>query len=138
MRQIPDIEWQFAGPDDEARYRTEVSKIWSAWLVALVALVFGTGWIVTIVGLVVLGVIVVLIRPLQQRAADLVPDDGSGADAAARDRALRDLVFSEAPLKVANSGPAWLWARRSVVVLTGLAVALAVYDLLTGMGSAVG
>lgn len=69
------------------------------------------------------------------RAADPVPGDGTGADTVARDRVLRGLVLSEAPPVASNSGPPWLWAGRMAVVLTGLAVAPAGYDLLASMGS---
>lgn len=136
MRPIPDQEWGFDGPDDAAAYRRDVARLWAVWVVAIAALMFTQGWLVLIAGVVALGGLIVVARPLQARAAAIVPDDDvPDATVVAmfrrsrRDRVLRELAYGEAPLVASGAGPAWIWGRRAVVGLTFVAFAIVLYDL---------
>jgi hypothetical protein len=136
MRPTPDVEWVFDGPEDAAAYLREVGILWAVWLVAMAALMVSTSWIVIVGGIGVLGLLLVLARPLQARAVKLVPDDDvpdPGATAfrkTKRDRVLRELAFGEAPLKAAGAGPIWIWSRRLIVLLTVVAFVVVLLDLL--------
>jgi hypothetical protein len=136
MRPTPDVEWAFEGPDDAAAYLREVATLWTVWLVGMVALLFSGNWIVILVGLGVIVLLLVLARPLQARAAKIVPDDEvpePGRTAfrkTKRDRVLRELAFGEAPLRAAGAGPGWIGARRTVVALTIVAFVFVLLDLL--------
>jgi len=136
VRPLPDIEWVFAGPEDAAAYRREVARLWGGWLLGMAALMLAANWVVLLAGIGVLVAIVVFARPLQARAATIVPDDDvpePGISAALhrsrRDRVLRELAFGEAPLRASGGGTAWVWARRIVVGLTFGAFAFVLYDL---------
>ena len=140
MRPTPDVEWSFNGPDDAAAYRSEVASLWGVWMVALTLLVFAAGWVVWVTGLGAMVGLVVLARPLQRRAALLVPDDvvpAAGAGAfrkSKRDSVLRELAFGEAPLRAAGCGPVWIWTRRFVVGATFAGFAFVLYDLFVAQG----
>ena len=136
MRPLPDQVWTFDGPDDAAAYRSELGRLWLLWLVALAALMFAQGWLVFVAGAGALAGLIVVARPLQARAAAIVPeDDVPDATVAAtfrrshRDRVLRELAYGEAPLVASGAGPAWIWGRRAMVGLTFAAFAFVLYDL---------
>lgn len=138
MRPTPDVEWAFEGPDDVASYLRQVATVWAVWLVGMAALMFVAHWVVIPVGIGVLGLLMLLARPLQARAVKLVPEDdapepGAGAfHKTKRDRVLRELAFGEAPLRAAGAGPIWIWTRRLVVGLTIAAFVFVLFDLLLG------
>jgi len=137
VRPLPDQEWGFDDPDDAAAYRGELGRLWALWLVALAALMFAQGWLVLVAGVLALGGLIVVARPLQARAAVIVPDDDVPDPTVAatfrrsrRDRVLRELAYGEAPLVASGAGPAWIWGRRAIVGLTFAAFAVVLYDLL--------
>ena len=105
MRRPPTSSGVSTGLRTAAAYRSEVGILWGVWMVALALLVFAAGWIVWVAGLAALVGLVVLARPLQRRAALIVPDDtvpaaGPGAfRKSERDGVLRELAFGEAPLR---------------------------------------
>ncbi len=142
MRPLPDQEWNFDGPDDAATYRRELIRLWSLWLVALTVLMFADGWMVFLAGAVALVGLILVGRPLQARAEAIVPDDdvpdatvAAAFQRSRRDRILRELAYGEAPLVASGAGPAWIWGRRVMVVVTFGAFAFVLYDLLVAGGS---
>jgi hypothetical protein len=130
-----DNEWRFADEADAARYLAEVRRLWLAWLLGLAGLMFAEGWWVIVAGVVTVGLLLALARPLQARAAAIVPEDtlvggkfnvvGKGT---ARDRVLKQLAYGRAPLEraaeVAGRG-GWLIGARAVMI--GLTVLAFVY-----------
>lgn len=133
---MPDQEWSFDGPDDAAAYRRDLGRLWVLWLGALAALMFAQGWLVFVAGAVALVGVIIVARPLQARAAAIVPDDEvpdptvtAAFQRSRRDRVLRELAYGEAPLVASGAGPAWIWGRRVMVGLTFAAFAIVLYDL---------
>ena len=127
MRPTPDVEWHFEGPEDGAAYRAEVARLWAAWMIGMGALVFAESGLIWLAGIGVLVVVLLLARPLQARAARIVPEDdlpelkmSSPRRRSTRDRVLRELAFGEAPLRASGGGPSWIWARRIVVISTSV------------------
>lgn len=123
---MDDGDWGFRDRNDAARYLGEVQRLWLAWLLGLAALVFTTGWLVVAAGVITVALLLFLARPLQERAAALVPEDtlvggrfnvvGRGT---ARDRVLRALAYGRPPLEVATglTGTGrWLLLGRLVVI----------------------
>jgi hypothetical protein len=137
---MPDVAWTFDDPDDAARYRREVAMLWGAWIGAMVVLILAQGWVLWVAGATILVVLMMLSRPLQSRAATIVPEDEtpkpglSGIHRSRKDRVLRELAYGEAPLRASGGGPAWVWGRRLVVAVTFAGVAFVLYDLVTTGG----
>jgi len=140
MRPLRDVDWTFDDPDDAARYRRQVAMLWGAWIAAMAVLVVAEGWVLWVAAVAALVALVALSRPLQSRAAAIVPDDDlpkpglSGIKRSRRDRVLRELAYGEAPLRASGGGSMWVGARRLVVLLTFAGVAFVLYDLLTTGG----
>lgn len=137
------MNW-FSDADDARSYITEISRVWLAWVIGLVALFAFTNWWVLLGGIVVLSVLVWLIQPIQRRA-NRVDDPGEivegsgGRFGGARTRgemALRVLIYGEAPLKEAveefGAWSGWLWVRRAVVAATAVAFAVVILDIFRG------
>lgn len=138
-----DHEWDFADEADAARYLGEVRRLWTGWLLGLAALMFAQGWWIVVSGVLTLAVLLYLARPLQMRAAAIVPEDtlvgskynvvGKGT---ARDRVLKQLAYGRDPLEAAAARAGrggWLAHVRPVVI--GLTVLAFFYVLATSFGA---
>lgn len=137
------MNW-FSDRDDAKTYVSQIVRLWAVWIAGLVALFAVTGWYVLVVGVVVIGVLMWLVRPIQDRAAGI--DDPAEVVEGARGRfgrgrtrgelALRVLLYGEAPLAEAADEfgiwSGWLWVRRGVIALTALAFAIVFLDVLRG------
>lgn len=132
-------EWGFTDEADAGNYLREVRRLWVAWLLGLTALLFTNGWWVVLSGVVTIGVLLLLARPLQARAAALVPDDtlvgsrfnvvGRGT---ARDKALQALAYGREPLEAATSlrgSGRWMVSARPLLV--GATIAAFIYVIAT-------
>ncbi|MDQ3782375.1 MAG: hypothetical protein M3349_05485 [Actinomycetota bacterium] len=127
-----DAGWGFTTPAEARSYLGEVGRLWLAWLVGLVALVALQGWAVLVAGLMVMGALVWLIRPLQARTERLVPDGAADVGlpqrgwGSARDRMMRRLAYGAEPISAAVStagaGRWWLVARWFMIGATVAAV----------------
>ncbi len=123
-------DWGFAGAADASAYLRQVGVLWATWVVALVALIVSRGWLVLVLGVAVIAALIFAARPLQARAAKLVPEDSVVGGrrsflvgrSTERDLVLRQLAYGEAPLNAAvelsGSGRWWLAGRVAVVGLT--------------------
>ncbi|HSF87504.1 MAG TPA: hypothetical protein VLG28_17835 [Acidimicrobiia bacterium] len=124
-------DWGFTDEPDARRYLREVRRLWAAWLFGLTALLFTQGWWVVASGVVTIGLLLVLARPLQARAAALVPEDtlvgsrfnvvGRGTE---RDKALQALAYGREPLEAATTlsgSGAWMVPARSLMVWVTIA-----------------
>jgi hypothetical protein len=127
-----EIDWGFEGADDARRYLGEVARLWGAWIAGLVGLVAVNNLAVVAVGVVVIGLLLWLARPLQVRAAKVVPEDtlvggrfGVVGKGTVRDRVLRQFAYGDQPLRQAvdlsGASSLWLWARQGVVAATIIA-----------------
>jgi hypothetical protein len=96
-------------------------------------------------GVAVVIVLVALVRPLQRRAADLVPVDEAVAGArglargtTVRDRVVRDLTYGETPLRtalrVAGLSERWLLIRQGMFALTTVAMVYVFATTVAGTG----
>lgn len=133
-------DWGFADATDASAYLREVGVVWATWVVALVGLVISRGVLVLVIGAAVLAALIWAARPLQSRAARLVPEDSVVGGrrsfligrSTERDLVLRQLAYGEAPLRTAveltGSGRWWLTGR---VVVVGLTIVTFVWVLLT-------
>lgn len=128
-------DWGFEGAADARAYLGEVGRLWGAWLAGLVALLVVDTVAVVVAGVAVIGLLMWLARPLQARAAAVVPTDtlfgpsrwsivGKGT---ARDRVLRSFAYGEEPLRhavdLSGGSRLWLVGRRVVVMATVAAFA---------------
>jgi hypothetical protein len=132
-------EWGFADESDAGAYLAEVRRLWAGWLLGLAALMFTDGWWVVVAGVVTIALLLLLARPLQARAAALVPKDtlvgskfnvvGRGTE---RDKVLQAFAYGKEPLEVATAATdtsGWMVpARTAIVWVTGAAF---VYVLVT-------
>lgn len=135
-----DRDWGFADAADASAYLREVGVLWATWLIALVPLLISRGWLVLVFGAVVIAALIWAARPLQARAARLVPEDSVVGGrrsfligrSTERDVVLRQLAYGEAPLRRAveltGSGRWWLTGR---VVVVGMTVVAFVWVLMT-------
>lgn len=123
----------FADRADAVRYLRELARLWAVWLVGLAGLLFTNAILLIFWGIAVVIVLVVLVRPLQRRAAVLVPEDevvagarGFARGSTVRDRAIRDLSYGEAPLRnalrMAGLSERWLVSRQVMLALTLVAM----------------
>jgi hypothetical protein len=125
-----DRDWGFDDVADASAYLREVGVLWATWVVALVALIISRGWLVLVLGVAVIAALIWAARPLQSRAAKLVPEDSVVGGrrsflvgrSTERDLVLRQLAYGEAPLRTAvglsGAGRWWLTGRLVVVGLT--------------------
>lgn len=137
------MNW-FSDRDDAREYVSQIVRLWVVWIVGLAALFAVTGWYVLLVGVVIIGVLIWWVRPIQARAAAIddpaeVVEGAGGRFARGRTRgelALRVLLYGEAPLAEAvdefGMWSGWLWVRRGVIALTALAFAVVFLDVLQG------
>jgi hypothetical protein len=137
------MNW-FSDADDARRYVTEMSRIWVAWVVGLVALFAVTNWWVLLAGVAVLSLLVWLIQPIQRRASgiddpgEVVAGSGGrfGGSRTREEMALRALIYSEAPLKEAieefGVWKGWVWVRRAVIAATAVAFVVVILDVFRG------
>lgn len=137
------MNW-FSDRDDARRYVFAIVRLWVVWVAGLVLLFAVQGWTVLLAGIVVIGILIWLVQPMQRRAAgiddpgELVEGSGGrfGGRRTRREMALRILLYGEAPLAeaVAKYGAwaGWLWARRAVIAATAVAFAVVMLDVLRG------
>lgn len=124
----------FRDAEDARSYLTEVGRLWLVWIATLALLfLFQQWWALLAIGAGFLLGIVVLGRPLQERAQRVADPDamtGSALQTALgknrkRDMALRRLMYGEAPLReaIALTGTTSLliWVRRLILVATAAA-----------------
>jgi hypothetical protein len=137
------VNW-FSDRDDARAYMTEILRIWIMWVIGLAALLFVSGWSVLLAGVVVLGVLVWLVQPIQRRASGI--DDpgefveGSGGRFGGKrtrsETAMRVLLYGEPPIREAiesyGAWPGWLWVRRVVIAVTVVAFAVVFFDVFRG------
>ncbi len=137
-------EWGFAGAADARRYLSDVLRLWSGWLLGLAALLFTEGWWVVIAGVLTIALLLFLARPLQARAAGLVPEDtlvgsrfnvvGRGT---ARDKALQAYAYGREPLEEAvrlTGRGGWMLIVRPLMIWVTIAAFL--YVLFTTFSGA--
>ncbi len=137
-------DWEFTDAADAASYLREVGVLWTTWLIGLVALVAGSGLLVVALGVLVIAALLWVARPLQARAAKLVPEDSvTGGKRSLlvgrnteRDIVLRQLAYGDAPLSaaiaVSGAGRWWLTARWVLVSLTIVAFVFVLVTLTLG------
>ena len=138
-------DWGFDGKLDARRYLSDVLRLWAGWLLGLAALMFTQGWWVVVAGVITVAILVVFARPMQARAAALVPEDtlvgnrynvvGRGT---ARDKALQAFAYGPEPLEqattIAGTGR-WMLVARPVMIW--VTVAAFIFVLLTSFGGPV-
>ncbi len=142
-RRLGPVNW-FSDHDDARSYVFELSRLWVVWILGLVALFAVQSWYVLLAGVVVIGLLIWLVRPIQARAA-AIDDPGEmversgGRFGGARTRgemALRVLLYGEAPLSEAvNEFGLWwglIWVRRVVIAISAVAFAVVFIDILQG------
>lgn len=137
------MNW-FSDADDARRYLFEIARLWAVWIAGLILLFAVQGWTVLLAGIVVIGILVWLVQPMQRRAAGI--DDpgeyveGSGGRFSGKrtrqEMALRVLLYGEAPITEAieefGAWSGWVWARRVVIAATAVAFAVVFLDILSG------
>lgn len=111
-------------------------------MVGLASLFAVTGWYVLIVGIIIIGLLIWLVRPIQARAAatddpgEKVEGTGGrfGGERTRGEMALRVLLYGEAPLAEAvDEHGMWsgvVWVRRGLVLFTAIAFAVVLIDVL--------
>ncbi len=136
---MSESSWGFADGSDAHRYLSDVARLWLGWLAGLAALMFTQGWLVVAAGVVTVGALLFLARPLQIRAAALVPKDtlvgsrfnvvGRGTE---RDKVLKALAYGREPLEeaVALSG-SYTWLPRARSLMIAATIVAFVFVLLT-------
>jgi len=122
----------------------EILRIWIVWVIGLAALFFVSGWNVLLAGVVVLGVLIWLVQPIQRRASGIDDPgevvDGSGGRFGGRrtrsETAMRVLLYGEPPIREAiesyGAWSGWLWVRRVVIAVTAVAFAVVFFDVFRG------
>lgn len=136
------MNW-FSDRDDARSYVLELTRLWVVWIIGLVALFAVQGWYVLVAGVVVIGVLIWLVRPIQARASAVdEPDEtveGSSRFGGTRTRgemALRELLYGESPLAEAvNEFGLWsglIWVRRLVIGVSAVAFAVVFIDIMQG------
>lgn len=137
------MNW-FSDKDDARSYLVDLTRLWVVWIAGLIALFAVKSWYVLFVGVVIIGLLIWLVRPIQARAA-AIDDPGEtvegsgGRFGGARTRgemALRVLLYGEAPLAEAiNDYGMWsglIWVRRVVIGISAVAFAAVFIDVLKG------
>ena len=137
------MNW-FSDEADARSYLYDLTRLWVVWIVGIIALFAVRSWYVLLVGVVVVGLLIWLVRPVQARAAAIddpgeVVEGSGGRFGGARTRsemALRVLLYGEAPLSEAiNEYGMWsglIWVRRAVIGISAVAFAAVFIDVLKG------
>ena len=139
MTDEPQVVYAFDGEDDARAYLKELGILWGSWLVALVLLVTVRElWLLLVVAVMAIGSLLFFARPLQRRAAKLVPTDRAvlgkrGTPVGTlRDRTLKALAYGDEPLRAATDivggQRAWLLGRQ---LLLAASVAALVWVLVS-------
>jgi hypothetical protein len=144
---MTDSEWGFADAEDARRYLGEVGRLWAIWTAGMLFLISNNGWVVVAGGAVVIAALLFFGRPLQARAARIVPEDtlvsakswsvlpGKGTK---RDVVFKQLAYGRDPVReavvIGDGSSLWEPARSAVVALTVAAFVLVLYQLMTGSG----
>ena len=136
---MAELRYEFQGRDDAARYLREVAVVWTVWIVGLIGILFTTSYVIVVWAVVLFAVLFLVARPIQARSIRVVPEnavEGGALNTAlrggtTRDRALRELLYGTAPLRVALAelglNPRWVSMRHLVVTLTILAMVYIVF-----------
>jgi hypothetical protein len=134
------LTYTFEGREDADKYLRELSLLWAAWLVGLSGLVFTNPLVLVVWAVGIVGVLVVLSKPIQRRAERLVPEDkaeGGKLDTlyrggTHRDRAIRDLAYGIEPLRAAlratGRSERWILLRYLII---GATIFAFIYSLTT-------
>jgi hypothetical protein len=136
---LSDLIYTFDGPDDARLYLRQIGTLWAAWVVALVGLLIAHAFVLIVWGVVAVVGLLLLARPIQARAERVVPEnqvEGGAVNTAlrggtTRDRALRELAYGTAPMRVAletaGLSQRWVVTRHLVVAVTLLGMAYVVF-----------
>lgn len=128
-----EIEYTFSGPDDARTYLREVARLWTVWVMGLVAVLLSHGLALVALSVGLIATLILLARPLLPRTEVLVPvnsKEGGAVESAlrggtTRDRVLRELAYGSAPvraaLETAGLSPRWIAARHLTIAITLLA-----------------
>lgn len=137
------MNW-FSDRNDARSYVLELTRLWVVWILGLVALFAVQGWYVLLAGVVVIGVLIWLVRPIQARASavddpDETVEASGGRFGGSRTRgemALRELLYGESPLAEAvTEFGLWsglIWVRRLVIGVSAVAFAVVFIDIMQG------
>lgn len=136
-----EIDYTFADRDDAVRYLRDLVRLWAAWVIALAGLASRNPIVLIVWGAVVLTVLIFMMRPMQRRAAELVPEDravaatrGLARGTSLRDRAVHELAYGTEPLRAAlravGMSERWLVMRQVMFALTLLAF---IYSIVTAL-----
>lgn len=122
--------YSFTSREDAALYIRQVGMLWLGWVIGLSGLLLTNAWMLITWGVTTVVVLMLLARPLQRRAENLVPKnevvggklETTFRGGTARDRALRDLAYGTEPLRVAldtvGRSEHWVMVRHLIVALT--------------------
>ena len=137
------MNW-FSDKGDARSYLVDLARLWAVWIVGIISLFAVRSWYVLLVGIVIVGLLIWLVRPIQARAA-AIDDPGEavegsggrfGGSRTRSEMALRVLLYGEAPLSEAiNEYGMWsglIWVRRVVIGISALAFAAVFIDVLKG------
>ena len=131
--------YTFDGPSDAGTYLRQVGTLWAVWVVGLGGLLVTQAVILIAWAVVVFAALLLLARPIQARAEKAVPEnqvEGGAVNTAlrggtTRDRALRELAYGTAPLRIAlrtvGASERWVILRHVVVALTILGMVYVVF-----------
>jgi len=137
--QLTELNYTFAGAQDARLYLRQIGTLWAVWVVGLFGLLLTDALLLIIWAVVIIGTLLILARPIQARAEEIVPKnevEGGAVDTAlrggtTRDRALRELAYGTHPLRVAlvtaGYSPRWVMARHFVVAMTILGLVYTVF-----------
>ena len=137
------MNW-FSDEADARSYLVDLTRLWVVWIVGIIALFAVRSWYVLLVGVVIVGLLIWLVRPIQARAAAIddpaeVVEGSGGRFGGSRTRgemALRVLLYGQAPLSEAINDhgmwPGLIWVRRAVIAISALAFAAVLIDVLKG------
>lgn len=113
-----DSTW-FADVSDARAYLGEVGRLWAAWTVGLALLLALDGGWLLLAGLLLIGTMIWLGRPIQRRARAI---EDANHPPSGRDDLVRELAYGEAPLRAAldvvGASPKWVWVRRALMIAT--------------------
>lgn len=128
-----ELVYTFENQNDAGSYLRQIATLWTAWVVGLAGLLVTQAVVLVVWAVVVFVALFLLARPIQARAEAAVPEnqvEGGVVNTAlrggtTRDRALRELAYGTAPLRVAlrtvGRSERWVMVRHLVVALTILA-----------------
>jgi len=142
-RRLRAVNW-FSDRDDARVYMRQIIRIWFVWVLGLAALFFVSGWNVLLAGVIVIGILIWLVQPIQRRAAAIddpgeIVEGSGGRFGGARTRgemALRVLLYGKAPINEAidayGAWSGWRLVRWVVIALTAVAFAVVFIDVFKG------